>query len=359
MNIKNKLKDLANKQEINDLHENIISKVDTSKVLDDPLIIPTRRFRLFPLILGAASFVMVFAIGLAIPFMVNGVNTKPAQTNIPTEPVVTNPPTETMVDEFDFSVLTIKPQNFLNTMESQEAYNIVNVVNTFNNITFSNVSLDTAEKPHMTESEEIELVNDINNNISNIEYMLGLKASPSCISSENTNTKYDYATLVDVKEEVVVEEKNIGEINYKSNKDYDGIIVSGNNEYSFSGSLRLTKNAFEYNTTVIIDNNKYVKVYEKFGTRENEFIYNYYDKSDVENIKTKTITINQLLNEDGTTKKVSFENLYTDLDYIRNGENNYLSCKIKSRDSEMLSINLVDGNKYEYRFKNSDNTYLK
>ena len=91
MNIKNKLKDLANKQEINDLHENIISKVDTSKVLDDPLIIPTKRFRLFPLILGAASFVMVFAIGLAIPFMVNGVNTKPAQTNNPPEPVVTNP----------------------------------------------------------------------------------------------------------------------------------------------------------------------------------------------------------------------------------------------------------------------------
>ena len=369
MNIKNKLKSLAEKQEINDLHENIINKVDTSKVLDEPIIVPRRGIRLMPILMGAAALLIVFVIGLSIPFIVNGVNTKPTNGTVPNEPPVVTNPDGTTPDEFDFSSFTIQPQKFLNAMERQETFNIVNVVNTFKNIKFDQVELDTSDKPKMTVSEENELVNDIHNNISNIEYMLGLKGNPLCSPKENDNTSYDYKTLIDVSydnysykmylTEIVVEQKNIGEVNYKANKDYEGVIVSGNNEYSFNGSLRLTKNAFEYNTTVIIDNNRYVKVYEKFGVKSNEFIYNYYDKSDIDNIKTKTINITQLLNEDGTTKKVSFENLYTDLEYMRHEEGTYINCKIKSRQSDMLSININDDNQYVYQFKNSKNPYIK
>ena len=350
MNIKNKLKDLASKQEINDLHNDIINKVDTSKVLEEPIIVPKRNIRLFPILLGAASLVLVFAIGLSIPFLTNGFNSKPAQTTIPDRPVVTN--SETTLDDFDFSEFTIQPQNFLNAMATQEAFNIVNVVNSFDNITFSNVELDTSEKKKMTVSEEQELVNDVDTNINNIEYMLKLKKSPTCVSKDNEDTKYNYNTRIDVSSnesnyqmyltEIVVEEKNIGEVNYKANKDYDGIIVSNNKEYKFNGTLRLTKNAFQYNTEVIIGDNKSVKVYEKFGTKENEFIYNYYDKTDLDNIKTKTITIKQLLNDDGSTKKVTFQNQYTEIESFINNKNTYINCKIKSRNTDYLSININD-----------------
>lgn len=365
MKIKNELKNLSSKQEIHDLQSNILNKVDTSKVLNDSFVERKRSIKLVPIFAGAFALLLVFGLGISIPFITNSLNSNKPET----KPVETNPNTTTIVEEnspIDFSNYSTEYVNqYFSAMETQEVHNIINVAGMLNSITYDEVTLDnTSAKQRMTVSEETAIVNDLNNYISNIEEMLGIRAS-SIISREATDEN-EYSNKISVKSlpldyviyfnEDIIEEKNINKVNYKSNAIIQGLITCGSNSYKFSGTFRLTKTAFEYETKVELNSNKYVIVKEKFKSSENIFTYTFYDKN-IESDPIKEIIVDQKLNDDGTTKEIDFQNSYTKLASIKPDKNGgYISCKIKGRDGDSISID-KEVNKYTYIFNNSNNKY--
>ncbi|MBQ7641955.1 MAG: hypothetical protein IJS83_05745 [Acholeplasmatales bacterium] len=369
MKIKNELKNLASKQEIHDLQSNILNKVDTSKVLNDSFVERKRSIKLVPILAGAFALLLVFGLGISIPFITNSLNSnKPVETKpIETTPI-TNPITENVTSNdspIDFSSYSTEYVNhYFSAMETQEVHNIINVAGMLQSVTFDSVTLDTSTKPKMTVSEETAIVNDLNNYIPNIEVMLGMRAS-SLISKEKIDEN-DYSNKISVKclpldyviyyNEEVIEEKNINEVNYKSNSIIQGVINCGSNNYKFSGTFRLTKTAFEYETKVELNSNKYVIVKEQFKSCENIFKYSFFDKNVNKTESIKEIIVDQKLNDDGTTREIDFQNAYTKLACIEPNKNGYIICKVKSRNGDSITID-KEVNKYIYTFKNSNNEY--
>ena len=369
MKIKNELKNLASKQEIHDLQSNILNKVDTSKVLNDSFVERKRSIKLVPILAGAFALLLVFGLGISIPFITNSLNSNnPVETKpIETTPI-TNPITENVTSNdspIDFSSYSTEyVKQYFSAMETQEVHNIINVAGMLQNITYDEVTLDTSPKQKMTVSEETAIVNDLNNYISNIEEMLGMRAT-SIISREATEEN-EYSNKISVKSlpldyviyfnEDIIEEKNINEVNYKSNSIIQGVITCGSNRYKFNGTFRLTKTAFEYETRVELDSNKYVIVKEQFKSSENIFKYSFFDKNVNKLESIKEIIVDQKLNEDGTTREIDFQNSYTKLASIKPDTTGYISCKIKGRDGDSISIT-KKVNQYIYTFNNSKNKY--
>ena len=376
MKIKNMLKEKANKQEINDLQKEILAKVDTSKVLDEPIIAPRRSVKWAPIFAGAFALVAVFALGISIPYMTNGFNnSKDNITNVvetgtgtpkTTEENVTGNNTNTNVIDIDTeaNVTIDEMQTYLSKMENQQSYNIINVASSFANLNFDEVTLDDVSKK-MTVSEEKALVNDLSSYMYNIEEMLGIKNAPTCNRSKNTNTSYDYNDKIVVSSndsnyiiyltEEIISKKNINKVNYKVNSAINGIININDSNYSFVGTYSYKDNVFEYNTKVILDENTYVEVNERFknkpNDKENIFTYNYYQNNELK----KSIIVDQNLNSDYSTKSLKFKNSYTYIGSIT-VDNENIICKIQSRDGEILTITNDNGG-YTYTFKNSDNKY--
>lgn len=365
MKIKNMLKEKANKQEINDLQKEILAKVDTSKVLDAPILAPRRNIKWVPIFAGAFALVAVFALGISIPFMTNGFNnSKDNNTNV----VETGRPHITEDTQYytgDVDNITIdEMQSYLSKMENQQTYNIINVAESFSKLNFDEVTLDTANKK-MTVSEEKALVNDLSNYMYNIEEMLGIKETPTCNKTDNTNTEYEFDNKIVVSSdnsnyiiyltEDIISEKNINEVNYKVNSAINGVISINDKNYSFVGTYNYKDNVFEYNTKVDLDNNTYVVVNEKFknktNDKENIFTYKYYQNGE----EKKTIIVDQNLNLDYSTKSLKFQNGYTEIGSIT-ADNNNIICNIKSRDGDVLTITNNNGG-YSYTFKNSNNKY--
>ena len=376
MKIKNMLKEKANKQEINDLQKEILAKVDTSKVLDEPIIAPRRSVKWAPIFAGAFALVAVFALGISIPYMTNGFNnSKDNITNVvetgtgtpkTTEENVTGNNTNTNVIDIDTeaNVTIDEMQTYLSKMENQQSYNIINVASSFANLNFDEVTLDDVSKK-MTVSEEKALVNDLSSYMYNIEEMLGIKNAPTCNRSKNTNTSYDYNDKIVVSSndsnyiiyltEEIISEKNINKVNYKVNSAINGIININDSNYSFVGTYSYKDNVFEYNTKVILDENTYVEVNERFknkpNDKENIFTYNYYQNNELK----KSIIVDQNLNSDYSTKSLKFKNSYTYIGSIT-VDNENIICKIQSRDGEILTITNDNGG-YTYTFKKSNNKY--
>ena len=376
MKIKNMLKEKANKQEINDLQKEILAKVDTSKVLDEPIIAPRRSVKWAPIFAGAFALVAVFALGISIPYMTNGFNnSKDNITNVvetgtgtpkTTEENITGNNTNTNVIDTDTeaNVTIDEMQTYLSKMENQQSYNIINVASSFANLNFDEVTLDDVSKK-MTVSEEKALVNDLSSYMYNIEEMLGIKNAPTCNRSNNTNTSYDYNDKIVVSSndsnyiiyltEEIISEKNINKVNYKVNSAINGIININDSNYSFVGTYSYKDNVFEYNTKVILDENTYVEANEKFknkpNDKENIFTYNYYQNNELK----KSIIVDQNLNSDYSTKSLKFKNSYTDIGSIT-VDNENIICKIQSRDGEILTITNDNGG-YTYTFKKSNNKY--
>ena len=376
MKIKNMLKEKANKQEINDLQKEILAKVDTSKVLDEPIIAPRRSVKWAPIFAGAFALVAVFALGISIPYMTNGFNnSKDNITNVvetgtgtpkTTEENITGNNTNTNVIDTDTeaNVTIDEMQTYLSKMENQQSYNIINVASSFANLNFDEVTLDDVSKK-MTVSEEKALVNDLSSYMYNIEEMLGIKNAPTCNRSNNTNTSYDYNDKIVVSSndsnyiiyltEEIISEKNINKVNYKVNSAINGIININDSNYSFVGTYSYKDNVFEYNTKVILDENTYVEANEKFknkpNDKENIFTYNYYQNNELK----KSIIVDQNLNSDYSTKSLKFKNSYTYIGSIT-VDNENIICKIQSRDGEILTITNDNGG-YTYTFKNSSNKY--
>lgn len=374
MKIKNMLKEKANKQEINDLQKEILAKVDTSKVLDEPIIAPRRSVKWVPIFAGAFALVAAFTLGISIPFMTNGFNNSKDNitnvvetgTGIPktTEENITGNNTNVIDTDTEANVTIDEMKTYLSKMENQQSYNIINVASSFANLNFNEVTLDDVSKK-MTVLEEKALVNDLSSYIYNIEEMLGIKNAPTCNRSNNTNTSYDYNDKIVVSSndsnyiiyltEEIISEKNINKVNYKVNSAINGIININDSNYSFVGTYSYKDNVFEYNTRVILDENTYVEVNEKFknkpNDKENIFTYNYYQNNELK----KSIIVDQNLNSDYSTKSLKFKNSYTDIGSIT-VDNENIICKIQSRDGEILTITNDNGG-YTYTFKNSTNKY--
>ena len=366
--IKEKLINASNKQEIHDLSSNIINKVDTSKVLV-PTDMVRRKPRWVPVLLSAIPLTAVFLLGLSIPFITNSVKNSngknPGKTVDPITPI------ETVDDSFDFSNISYEEaMEFMSMMESHDVYNIITAANTFDKLTYDNVILDDASKPRMTESEENQLVNDISLYMPTIEAMYGLREEPTCIKKNNNNESFEYSKKIEVRakdfnydiylDEIILGEKNVGEANYKSDSSVNGVVVIEASEYEFNGTFKYVESEknkyFEYVNVVTLPNNKTVKVKEVFKKDRCEYTYTYTDHL---NDLTREIFIEQKIDlETSKTREVSFKNGYTSVGSIKPTENDYLRCKIQSRDSDYIIVS-KDEDSYKYVFNNSKNEYLK
>ncbi len=365
MKIKDKLNNLASKQEIHDLSNDIINKVDTSKVVvEKPVIVPRRSVKWVPILAGAMALAVVVGVGVTIPFVVNNGNSQGGGNITPTTPT-TETTTETesnsiTQEEFDEYEKII---SYLGSAKEMDAYNIINIVKSFNNITYDVVNPAPVDNTKMTADEEQALVNDIDNYFYNIEEMLGIK-KVTCASSINISTKYAYAKVITIDNaysiyfnEEIIEEKNKGKTNYKYKAEMNGIVVYADKEYPFEGTLSYGDSKYQYLNTVHISDTEYVLVDEKFKPTENLFTYTYYNNGE----EVKKIIVDQNLNDDGTTNKLSLQNQYTKIESFVL-EDDRIACKIKSRESDYVYItkNETDDNVvYTYTFKNSNKEYLK
>ena len=354
--IKSKLVNAANHQQINNINkEDIINKIDKSKVKE--VESPRRRFNFVPVL--AASVFLAFAAGfVAIGIKVNLDNSYKKEYSIldVDEEDIDNG--EEVFDDLD----KIETKELLNQISNQAVYNIINIADTLPNIKFDEV-LDDASNKNLTPALEKALVADINYYIHNIEDMLEY-TNTVCVGEINKDTAYDYHNKITVTSpyyeyyiyynEVIFEEENVDLDNYKSKSNINGVIVCGAYNYSFE-TLKIIKNsAIDYNTKIIINENDYVIVDEKFSKDLNIFQYNYF----VNNVE-KDININQSLTADGTTKQIGFnsnDKLFQAV--ITKKDENTINCKLKKRNSDVLTITLEEEN-YRYEFKNSNNQYVE
>lgn len=352
--IKSKLINAANKQQINTINkDDIINSVDKRKVKEVNSA-PRKRFNFVPLL--AASVILVFAVGfMAIGIKVGMDNSYKKEYGIlDVEPEdIDNG--EPVFDDLD----NIATKELLNHISNQAVYNIINIANTLPDIKFDDV-LDDATSKNMTPALEKSLVSDINYYIYNLEDMFGFShaicegvTNPSTSQYKKsiyvTSPYYEYSIHYN---EIVYEEENVDQDNYKSKSNINGIISCGLFNYNFE-TLKIIKNsAIDYNTKIMINENDYVIVDEKFSDDLNFFQYNFYIDG-----KEKDININQSLTADGATKEIGFNSnnkLFQAV--ITKKDEKTINCKLKKRNSDVLTITLNEDN-YLYTFKNSENQY--
>ena len=345
--IKKKLIMASENQKINDLSSKIIDKVDTSRVIIKP---KAQKKKIPYYFIGKLA---IFSAGVAGILMLGisfgKINDK-NNNNIG-------------IEESQFDIDEVTLNTYLDKIETQETYNIVNIAHAIENINIFDV--EEGLDKNLTKSQEEALVNDINQYIYNIEDMRGLTPKVECISTNNLDINYNYSDKITINSpyysynlyitERIIEESNVGEATYKSNSIIEGVIVIGEKEYSIIGTKIIKNGTIEYTNKIIIDNDNYINVKElfkeKLNDKDNEFTYEYHIGN-----KTKTITVTQKRDLDGNTTKIHFDNGYNKIEDIYNNEENYLACKIKSSNSDILYIN-KNLDTFSYKFKNSGNEY--
>ena len=351
--IKFLLKEAANRQEISDLSDKIISNVDVTKINRPSSIKAPRRIKVFPLILGVMATALV------------------ASTTVITSLSGTN-----SINTITYSDITMSSlEKFYSDFTVNDTPNMINIVNTFNNISYEEVdgrvvNGDKRLKPDM----ENAIVNDLNAFIFNIEDMLGLENNDSVLIA-NTNPLYDYKYLVTYTntnnsyyidyDETLTEEKNIEKENYKYKADLIGEIIFGDNSYSFTGEKRIKNSKLSYVTNIKLSDDKNVRVSEvytinpDFTINYNQFEYNY---SYTNLNETKNIEIVQKFGTDGKVSNVRFiANRGRNDEYkltFTNDATRYINGAFDSRDKDEIYIS-KNNSGYIYTFKNSNNTYSK
>lgn len=341
--IKAMIKEKANNQEIHDLSEKIINKVDTSRVEVAPQKSPRRIRGLFSLIpvLGTACAVLlaILVVNLNKPAGDKGGvnNTDDGGITLPATPSNTIDLTEELIVE----------------VYAQEVYTLVNLALEFDNISYDSVDLSSKTDKRMTVEEEKALVNDIDAYILPIEEMLGtLKVDYTC--KPNTNTAYfECDKVLNIMSEeyeynffykqVLVSDKN-GKLDY----DIAGVISTGSNLYKISGSEREADGGAEFLMRIDIDENHYLTLREDFDNDGNYYRYEFFNK---DNERIKYIDIDQRESE------LDFRTTYEKTIISLNTDGS-INCKIKSRDGDNLVIT-KDESSYTYTFKNSKNIYKK
>lgn len=366
--IKNKLKNLANKQEIHDLSNDIINSVDKSKVKANTPVVksPKYIFRFIPLLAASAAVV-----ALMVGFSVSSIGNNPVnnQANIPTNipynpnnPINNGGDVTTTIKTINLYEDTLEAVEFVKKSEIQSTYKLANIATSISNVTFDTVALSDSKQLIVAEEEAI--VNDVYAFIYNLEYMLGL--SEVAVSDKNNNTSadynYKYDTLVNTPyydyhiyyDEELIEEVETSS-NYKSKTVMNGILKFAETEYNLSTTQVIKNSIVEYNTSLKLDQNSFVTITEKYGLGENIFTY-VYSKDDL----TKTITIKQNLDTEGNTKQINF-NIglinHEDIKMEIKPTNDVILCKIKGRDDN-LSIS-KENNNYIFKFNKSTNIYQK
>ena len=358
--IKAIIKAAANKQEINDLTDKIIASVDTSKIeySRESIKAPKRKFNFFPLMIaGLATAVLVVTISISIGIMNNN-NSNTVDPNLPTDPIV------------EYEEITLnKLESFYAQFTVEDAPNMINIVNTFNNVSF--VNPENVQPGNLSVEMEESVVNDVNLFVYNIEDMLGyLNTSSTLVASTNPdyiylinvlNNNYNYQIFYN---ETLIEEKNVDKSNYKYKAELTGKVVSGNNEYSFTGEKRIKNSKLIYTTVITLAEDKKVSVEEYFtinqdftiNYKEFEFRYLYQYGDDSKNAR-----ITQKFDENQATKEILFranENAFNEVKLtIKPQADYYIRASISSRNDD-LYISKAN-NEYTYKFKNSNNEYKK
>ena len=361
--IKAILKAAANKQEINDLTDKIITSVDTSKIeySRESIKAPKRIFNFFPLMIaGIATAVLVITLSVSIGIM----NNNNSNTVEPSNPVV---PSEPIVE---YEEITLnKLESFYAQFTVNDAPNMINIVNTFNNVSF--VKPENVQSGNLSVEMEESVVNDVNIFVHNIEDMLGyLNTSSTLVASTNqeynnlinvTNNNYTYKIFYNEK---LKEEKNVDKSNYKYRAELDGKVVIGNNEYSFTGEKRIKNSKLIYTTNITLAKDKAVSVEEIFtinqdftiNYKEFEFRYSYKYGEDIKNVR-----MTQKFGENKTIKEIRFvANEFESNEVkmtIKLQEGYYIKATIDSRKDDLYITKTDEG--YSYKFKNSNNEYKK
>ena len=351
--IKFLLKEAANRQEISDLSDKIISNVDVTKINRPSSIKAPRRIKVFPLILGVMATALVV-----------------------TTTVITSLSGTNSVNTVTYSDITMSSlQRFYSDFTVNDTPNMINIVNTFNNISYEEVDGRVVDGDKKLKLDmENAIVNDLNAFIFNIEDMLGLENNDSLLTA-NTNPLYDYKYLVTYTntnnsyyiyyDETVVEEKNIEKDNYKYKADLIGEIILGDNSYLFTGEKRIKNSKLSYVTNIKLSDDKNVRVSEvytinpDFTINYNQFEYNY---SYTNLNETKNIEIVQKFGADGEVSNVRFianRGRYDEYKLtFTNDATRYIKGAFDSRDKYEIYIS-KNNSGYTYTFKNSNNTYLK
>ena len=361
-NIKQKLIEAANRQPIDDYSSEIISKVDTNKVLSSkPTPVRSRRFNFAPVVMfGAAACTLAVVVGVAIGINSNNGN----RSNNGDEPTNT---IHTFSDEVGL---------VLSKVATQESYNIINVANTLNVVPVNNLTIESGV---MNADIEAILVDDFNPYVYNIEAMYNLDSPVVATVFDNSNQSYDYEKDLKVispyyeyhlyYNEVLVEQKNIGEANYQEKTTLTGVIICGEYSYNFetNKTIKDSENitTVDYESKVEVSETRYVEIKSNFKYElnakkgNNTYTYNYYDGDN-----TKQVYIEQKINDVDDTTEVQFkarknaDDKYDfDLVVTANSDNN-LNCKIKSRNTNPFIVYKQDNNTHNYVFT-SGRTYTK
>ena len=351
-NIKNKLIEAANKQQINDYSDEIIRKVDTSKVFNP---VPTRKkhINFAPLVLaGATVCTLAVVLGVSIGLNIK----KPGSNNNGGNEIID--PIHTYSEE---------TKTLLSMVSTQESYNIINIANSLSTVSIDNQEIASG----MNADIEAVLVGDFNPYIYNIEAMYKLDDPVVSTVSNNTNELYNYNKDLKVVSpyyeyhlyynEVITEQKNINEPNYSEKSTLIGVVVCGEDVFEFE-TLKTVKNGnittVNYDSKIYVSETRYVDVTSKFkyedSTKKSNFTYNYnYHDGDI----SKDVFIDQKIDADGNTTEVQFKSRNKAFDLVVTpNTDNTLNCKIKSRGTEPFTAKKEANKTHTYTFV-SGNSY--
>jgi len=367
--IKKMLKKISEDQEIHDIQKLILDNVDKSKVLNPepkikPLAPKKRRF-VFPVLLGALA-TAVFVVTFVIAF--NFRNSDPE--NNPVEPSGQVEPEPIIYDDVSINVA----EAFYSDFTKNDASNMINIVNTFNNVSYVEVSNTTIDdEKHITPEFEESIVNDVDAFRFNIAEMFG-KETTTRTQSLNENPDYNFKKVINVTNDSFnyhiyytenIEVIKSGESSFRYKSNLSGVIVSGDNLYFIEEGKKNIKNSkLEYNFRIRIDDFNYVEVKEQYYINSDltinydTFNYNYIYHS---NDNVKNVIITQKF-KDKETKEVKFISNKGKLNEVnmtfKKNDMYYMMSSLDSRGSEELYISKND-NSYTYKFKNSNNEYVR
>lgn len=362
--IKNKLRVLADKQEIKNYSNEIISKVDTSNVyLNEPLK-SRKRYYKFALsgTLACACAALLVALGINL-----GLKNQGGQDS-----------SEPKDDDIINYVKGDDVITYLDDINSQEYYNIVNVANNLDDF----IKYDKLEKTtskELTKSEEEAIVSNISAYVYNMEDMFGLAGSKSnAFYKNNSNDEYDYEYDLEIKsqyynyhvyyDEVVVKQTELnGEI-IKLNSNTFGEIVLSDVVYYFTGNKIIKNNKVTFTTKIFMDDTNSLEISETFGEKENEYIYSFVKNSSTvkkievvekkdDTLATTKIKTNYIWINGEVDSKVNGESddYKMEIDFTK-GTTSYIDGSFKSKNKNHVYIN-KEGNSFTYTFKNSQNKY--
>lgn len=356
--IKNQLIKSANKQEIHDNSKQILSKVDTSRVIVAPAVTEKKLFSFRFTSLACASFAALVVLGV-----VGGIG---LSLNKPHNEISSND----KVIAYSGGELT---EQVIYEAASSETYALINVASSFGKVSFDKVECDGNPK-RLSATEEKSLAGDLNAFMYNIEYMYGM-SSQEALESINTNLSIPFDKVVEVSnesndysyyyyftEKIVLEQNTMADPTYRRSSTISGLLVFDDNEYDVVGTKDIKNGILTYTTTIKISSELSVTIEEEFGKNQNSFEYSFYKN----NAWLKDIVLVQKIDLEGKTEAIKFKSrnlANTESGTYEESINEIklvdraFRCSVQSRSSEVI---LIENGKagHLYTFKNSNNKYV-